>query len=166
MTEDRFPKNISSGHEHLPVRPDFSSGEAPVNEGLETLRLLAEMPAPAGLEDRVHRRISAAHEARKQRSFWSLWKPAQRLQFAGAAVLMVVIGASSWTVFRGRVVTETPGQPAPASPAPVSPAGGFAPAGAERRPSTVNPIKVPPAPKKKPGAGHAAVAKPRVTSPQ
>jgi hypothetical protein len=151
MTENYFSESEHASSGQTKGRPDVSTGDAPVNEGLETLRLLAELPPPHDLEGRVYARLSRELAKPQQRAFWSLWKPAHRLQYAGATVLMLVIGVSSWTVFHGRVETQT-GVPA----APAVPTNGFGASNAARYPATVKPIKVPPAPKKKPDAGRIA----------
>jgi len=130
------------------------------SEAEHTLRLVAALPPPVELTDRVHRRLSHAQASLPRRGFWALWMPAQRLQFAGAAVLAVVFAGSAWSVFhaKGGATGQVPAAHDTASPvSPVSPtAGGFGTAGTERRPSTLTPIKAPPAPKKKPSASHAA----------
>jgi hypothetical protein len=151
------------------VHLDLSGGDAPVNEGLETLRLLAELPPPAGLEDRMRQHLSRELATPKVRGFWSLWKPVQRLQYAAVAVLMAVIGVTGWTVMRERTASSSGMTPSGSNPpglnqptstglpvVPATSASGFGNASAERHPTTVKPIKVPPAPKKKPGASHLA----------
>jgi hypothetical protein len=151
MTEDFYNSNRNS---------------EPGHEADETLRLLAELPPPAELTERVHRRLAIERNAQgmpERRGFWSLWMPAQRFQFAAAAVLVVAVAGSTWSVYHSHPRTGAQGgaqSAAPAIPAthgssPDS-AGGFSSANAERVPPTLHPIKVPPAPKKKPGAGHAA----------
>lgn len=138
------------------------------HEADETLRLLAELPEPDGLTDRVHQRLAHAQVTPERRGFWSLWLPAQRFQFAAAAVLVLAVAGSMWSLHR----SHPPAAGAQNTPAPAaqggSPAnaGGFRNAGAERVPPTLHPIKVPPAPKKKPGAGHAAKPSPKVLAAQ
>lgn len=156
MTEDLYNSNYSSESGH---------------EADETLRLLAELPPPAELTERVHRRLAIEENAQgmaERHGFWSLWMPAQRFQFAAAAVLVVAVAGSTWSVYHSHPRAGTQGgaqSAAPAIPAThgSSPdntggvnTGGFSSANAERVPPTLHPIKVPPAPKKKPGAGHAA----------
>ena len=157
--------------------PTYETDE-PGHEADETLRLLAELPEPDGLTDRVHQRLTHAQVTPERRGFWSLWMPAQRFQFAAAGVLVVAVAGSMWSLHRSHP-PATGAQSAPAAvPAAVpaaasarqggSPAdaGGFHSAGAERVPPTLHPIKVPPAPKKKPGAGHAAKPSPKVLAAQ
>jgi len=140
-------------------RSDHSTRGATDREAEETLRMVAELPPPSELTDRVHQRLSHARVLLPRRRFWSFWLPAQRLQFAGAAVLVVVFAGSTWSVYYSKnshakngTPTGVAGPQSPASPAP----GGFSTAGAERRPATLAPIEVPPAHKKKPSASHTA----------
>jgi hypothetical protein len=130
-----------------------------------TLRLLAQLPPPDGLADRVHRRLQAAP---LPASFWSQWMPMRRLQFAGAAAVVLALGFSSWTIYENRQhATHAPAaaqSPAPQSPA-AQPTSGLTPAGAERHPASLKPIKVPPVPKKKPSAAKSRAAKPTPNPP-
>ena len=120
-------------------------------EAEETLRLVAQLPPPGDLAERVHQRLKGAQNLSPRRGFWSLWLPAHRLQYAGAALLVLAIAGSAWTV------RHTGGGGAAKGQGPVQPAAqavpqGFGTAGSEARPSSLKPIKVPPAPKKKPSA--------------
>jgi hypothetical protein len=129
-------------------------------ESIDTLRLLAELPPPDGLNDRVHRRLDARmdEELAPRRGFWSLWMPVRRLQYAGVAVLVVALAGATWSVRHSR-----DGMPVaqPATPS-TTPGHAFGSAGAEAHPATLKPIQVPPAaPKKKPGAGKAAKRTPK-----
>jgi hypothetical protein len=134
-----------------PTNPEFDTR----HEATETLRLLATLPPPEGFTDRVHRRVANAAKAPSRRGFWSLWMPMQRLQFAGAALLVLAVGGASWSVYRtNNHAPHASGAPGVAPQ--VAPSGGFGSAGAERHPSTLAPIKVPPVPKKKPSASRAA----------
>ena len=139
MNQNLYPEN-QSGH-----------------EGEETLRLVAQLPPPADLTERVHHRLENARLTSPRRGFWSLWMPAQRLQYAGAALLVLAIAGSAWTVRHagsgGVSNGQSPVQPIAQPMAPsVSQGSGFGPASSEARPSNLNPIKVPPASKKKPSA--------------
>lgn len=124
----------------------------------ETLRLLAELPPPAELTDRVRYRL--AHEQAKpvRRGFWSLWMPAQRLQYAAAALLVIAVAGSTWSVYRAHPQPTAKTSVPVASPAPNPGAatGSFGSAKVTRVPPTLNPIKVPPVPKKKPSASKTA----------
>ena len=167
------------------MTPRSESFENTGREAEETLRLVAQLPPPEDLSDRVHRRLDAERmvQAEERRTVWSLWMPSRKLQFAGAALLAAAVAASTWSVHHGRMPNgdasqghSRDGQPqAGAQSVPVVPrapqTGGFTPAGAVAAPRTLAPIKVAPAPKKKPGkaaakpapgklAPSAAVAKP------
>lgn len=126
-------------------------------EAEETLRLVAKIPAPEGLEERVQRRLDAEvlRSAERRHSVWSLWMPGRKLQFAGAAVLSAAVAGSAWSVYHGqRLAADANAAAKQAVPAPAkSPAGsGFTPAGAVAVPHTLAPIHVAPAPKRKPTA--------------
>ena len=135
----------------------------PSHEAEETLRLVAQLPPPANLTERLHRRIEDARAVSPRRGFWSLWMPAQRLQYAGAALLVLAIAGSAWTM-RHTGPAKGPISSPPAVQPLVQPEGaGFGPASSEARPSNLKPIKVPPAPKKKPSA--SKVMKKRTLQP-
>ena len=149
------------------MNPD--SARNPLQDAEETLRLLATQPPPPGLNDRVHRRLQVAEREVQSRSFWSLWRPIQRFQFVGAAALTLAVAASAWSVYHGRIgahsvfpQAQTPiriqqplHSPGPANNQPQGQGtGGFSAAKGEGRPNTLNPIKVPPPPRKKPSASH------------
>jgi hypothetical protein len=145
MTQNLYPENESAQS---------------VSEVEETLRLVAQLPPPADLIERVHYRLKDAQSVPESRGFWSLWMPVQRLQYAGAALLVLAIAVSAWTVrhvgsggpVKGPAPLQSSGQPV-AQPIQSAPQrSGFVPAGSETRPSNLKPIKVPPAPKKKPSA--------------
>jgi hypothetical protein len=123
--------------------------EATVQQAEHTLRLVAQLPPPEELTDRVHQRLEADQASHVKRGFWSLWMPAQRLQFAAAATLMVAVAGSTWAVYHSHPKqTQTSVRPAPSTPAGDS-SSSFGTAAVKRVPPTLNPIQVPPAPKKK-----------------
>jgi len=127
------------------------------HEAEETLRALAALPPPEDLTDRVHARLAeAARTAPSSPGFWSYWLPMQRFQFAGAAALVLAVAGSTWAVYRQHPPQQGAATQA-AHPVVPSPAGGFGTAGTTRVPPTLTPIKVPPAPHRKPGAGHPLV---------
>ena len=114
----------------------------------ETLRLIARIAVPEGLEDRVHARLLA--EPRRARILaWpgtSDW-----MRSAAAAAIVFVVAGGGWSIY-SRV---QPGQPAKAivmSPR-VGAGGGFSEGGAVRRPQTLQgPVVKSPAPAAKPKA--------------
>jgi hypothetical protein len=147
------------------------AGEGTRLEAEDTLRQLAALPAPEELTDRVHARLRAEQIAPARRSFWAYWLPAQRLQFAGAAALMLAVAGSTWAVYHRHPQADAAKQTVQPVVAPAPAGSGFTPAAGERVPPTLKPIKVPAAPHRKPGAGHTAVkpapkpATPAATNP-
>jgi len=114
------------------------------SEAEQTLRLIARVPVPAGLEDRVHASLLAAPRHARilpwpSASNCSGWLPLFR-GVAAAAIVLVVAG-SSWGVY-SRVA---PGQPAKGVSGPrIAGPGEFSQGGAVRRPQTLQgPIVTP-----------------------
>lgn len=112
----------------------------------ETLRLLAHLSAPEGLEERVQAGLRAAPRAASGKARVLRWPMTPRLEnawmrsslvrsAAAAAIVTVVVGGG-WGVY-SRV---QPTQPARATTMPlhVSAPGGFSSAGAMRTPQTLN----------------------------
>jgi hypothetical protein len=135
----------------------------------ETLRLLANAPVPEQLAERVHRRLAdeRARQSSAAGSFgiWSLLSPARRLQYAGAAALVVAVAGSTWAVYHvpaNPVASHTPVTVQPVGQAPSG--SGFQTSGAERHPGSPTPILVPnhtpPHPKRKTGLALKSKAKP------
>jgi hypothetical protein len=106
-----------------------------------TLRLVAGLPAPEGLEDRVHSRLRSAPRSARVIEWPSRFRvenPWMR-SAAAAAIAFVVVGGG-WGVY-SRV------QPAKviAMPSHLAAPGGFSNAGAMRTPQTLNrPVLAPP----------------------
>jgi len=152
----------SNPHKPMSSAPNSDFGE-------ETLRLIASLPAPQGLEDRVHKALGAAPRMGKVvawptgiRSRFSLESNWMRTA-AAAAIVFVVVGGG-WGVLNrveqgqnGKVIVM---------PARIPASGGFSGAGAIRTPETIpgptvkQPAKKAAAPKKnriaQPAASHAA----------
>jgi hypothetical protein len=122
---------------HNPIAHESSSAE-------ETLRLIASLPAPAGIEERVHAALRAVPDRDRKHQVPSrgrvlAWPSASRVQTswmrtaAAAAIVFVVVGGG-WGVY-SRVQH---GQPTRIILMPRIPsAGGFSGAGAMRMPETV-----------------------------
>jgi len=104
-----------------------------------TLRLIARLSAPEGLEERVQASLRVAPASGKARML--AWPMARRLdnawmRSAAAAAIVAVVAGGSWGIY-SRV---QPAQPSRAITAPprVSTQGGFSSAGAMRTPQTLN----------------------------
>ncbi len=113
---------------------------ANTNSGEETLRLIANLPVPEGLEDRVHKALRAAPRQGRvlawpagMRSRVSLRSNSIRTA-AAAAIVFVVVGGG-WGVY-SRVQTGQTGKVV-VMPAPIANPGGFSGAGAIRTPETL-----------------------------
>lgn len=105
----------------------------------ETLRLIATLEAPEGLERRVHEALRSAPQARKVLD-WPIasahgWMQGWVRSAAAAAIVFVVAGGG-WGVY-SRVQLSQPAKVI-AMPAPATTPGGFSSAGAMRTPQTLN----------------------------
>jgi hypothetical protein len=116
---------------HNPMTPDSGLGSAE-----ESLRLLATVPAPEGLEDRVHAalrvvparaRVLAWPTTPQSHSYW--------MRTAAAAAIVFVVAGGGWGVYT-RVERNQPAKVI-VMPARAPEAGGFSGAGAIRVPQTL-----------------------------
>jgi hypothetical protein len=109
--------------------------------GEDTLRVIASLPAPEGLEERVH---DALHTAPRQGLVlaWPLVlrSDAAWVRATAAAAIVMVVAGGGWGVY-SRI---QPWQPAKASavPAKVGAVGEFSGASAVRSPQTLKPTVV------------------------
>ncbi len=103
------------------------------SEAEATLRLIASLPAPEGLEDRVHASLQAAPRRARVLS-WPVTPTGEWLRAAAAAAIVFVVAGGGWGIYAhvqpGQVV---PGIAGPRLAAP----GGFSEGGAVRRPQTL-----------------------------
>jgi hypothetical protein len=155
---------------HNPNSPTPGAGE-------ETLRLIAGLPAPAGLEERVHTALRDARERQPRQGVFAdersrsgrvlAWPAALKpqsswMRTAAAAAIVFVIAGGGWGVYT-RVQQNQPARVIGMPPRAVSP-GGFSGAGAMRTPQTVAgpTVTQPVAPKAaQPEATQPEVAKPK-----
>lgn len=106
---------------------DAESGSAD-----ETLRLIARLPAPEGLEDRMHARL----HSRPRTARILAWPAAPNLasgwmRTAAAAAIAFVVAGGGWGIY-SRVQ-----QPQTVNPPRVATGSGFSSAGAMRTPETL-----------------------------
>lgn len=111
---------------------------SPTSAAEETLRLVAKLPAPDGLVDRVQEKLRTA--ARPARVFaWPLGAGAFRygaaLRGAAAAAIVLMVGGGGWSIYSH--VQPLAVAPPMAAPARIS-GGGFSSAGAMRTPDSPN----------------------------
>lgn len=114
-----------------PVHNPIAQGEAE-----ETLRLIAHLPVPQGLEDRVR----ATLHARPRRGRILSWPSVPRLESnwmrsAAAAAIVFVVAGGGWGIYSHM---QPPQAKVIVMPMHVAPQGGFSSAGAMRTPKTLN----------------------------
>jgi hypothetical protein len=102
----------------------------------ETLRLIAHLPVPQGLEDRVH----AALLSSPRRGRVLSWPAMPRLESnwmrsAAAAAIVFVVAGGGWGIYSH---VQQPQAKVIVMPMHVAPQGGFSSAGAMRTPNTLN----------------------------
>jgi len=114
-----------------PIRPIIDRSEPE-----ETLRMVAALPAPAGLEERIHAALEAAPASPKILA-WPAQGGALRswMRGAAAAAIVGVVAGGGWAIYSrvqpaaGPKMVELPR---------VTGSGGFSSAGAMRTPQTLS----------------------------
>jgi hypothetical protein len=117
---------------HNPTTSESAFGPAE-----ETLRLVASLPAPDGLEDRVNAALSAAERRGRVLAWPRAIRPESGwMRTAAAAAIVFVVAGGGWGVY---MRVEQQNQPAKVivMPARIPGAGGFSGAGAMRTPLTL-----------------------------
>jgi hypothetical protein len=127
-------------HQHQnPIANQSSSGGAS-DTGEDTLHLIAKLPPPPGLEDRVHAGLLAHARSVQPANRVLAWPAAARtgsgwMRSAAAAAIVFVVAGGGWGVYsrvqqpQSAKVIVMPHGPAP---------GEFTNAGAMRTPTTLN----------------------------
>lgn len=107
-----------------------------------TLRLIARLPAPDGLEERVHAGLRAAPR-RARVLAWPASMTGEWMRAAAAAAIVCVVAGGGWGIY----LRVQPGQIVPGMGGPrLAVPGGFTEGGAVRRPQTlVGPMVTAPA---------------------
>ncbi|MGA2809205.1 MAG: hypothetical protein ABSE87_13820 [Terracidiphilus sp.] len=155
-------------HNTLPPNSGPSAGIAS-SSAEETLRLIARLPAPDGLAERVQAglraaSLSASNPVRARILHWpvALQLDHAWMRGAAAAAIVFVVAGGGWGIYsRVAPVPQIKGIALPHVAAP----GGFAGAGAMRTPQTLNgPAVVHPAPQASKSAAKAAPASSRAKS--
>ena len=125
------------------VQNEFSNNSG-AGEAEETLRLIARLPAPEGLEDRVHAGLRSAPRSARVLAWPAAFSPAGGwLRAAAAAAIVFVVAGGGWGIYSH----VQPGEPAHGIAGPrIAAPGGFTEGGAVRRPQTlVGPVVTHPA---------------------
>ena len=155
-----------------PIQDAYAPHPAPGRgEAEETLRLIANLPAPKGLEDRVKARLQAAARTNHvlpwpaDRRPGAGWMHSKVMRGAAAAAIVVVVAGGGWGVYSRVQPAQTPNaivMPRVAAP------GGFSGAGAIRSPQTLKgPVlthRVPATPKQ--AVPHAKASRNDVQKPK
>lgn len=105
--------------------------------GEETLRLIAKLPAPDGLEDRVNTGLKSASHDTRILQWPSVLRPTGSwMRGAAAAAIVFVVAGGGWGIY----MRVQPNEPARVIVMPrAGLGGGFSSAGAMRTPQTLNP---------------------------
>ena len=109
-----------------------------------TLRMIAGLPAPGGLEDRVQQALSKAPPTARIVAWplsserWSRerWMQSSFARGAAAAAIVLAVGGGGWSVYSHVHPAQAPR--VIAMPLRVGAPGGFSNAGAMRTPQTLN----------------------------
>jgi hypothetical protein len=139
-----------------PIGQNSIAGASGTGDFEDTLRLIARLSAPEGLEERVKASLLSAPVSSKARIL--AWPTALRpsaawMRSAAAAAIVAVVIGGSWGVY-SRVQPNQPARTTTTQPR-ISAQGGFSSAGAMRTPQTLN----------GPVVEHPAVARPAVAAP-
>jgi hypothetical protein len=141
---------------------DRLSNDSGVSEAEKTLRLIARLPAPEGLEDRVHAGLKTAPSGGRILA-WPvpLTLASGWMRSAAAAAIVFVVAGGGWSIY-SRV---QPGQPPQRIAGPrIAGPGQFSTGEAVRRPQTLNgPMLTNPATPKMPQAKVPAKALAKAT---
>ena len=131
--------------------------------GEESLRLIASLPAPAGLEDRVHAALRNAPPSSRVLAWPTALKPQSNwMRTAAAAAIVFVVAGGGWGVYTR--VEQNHAAKVVVMPPRIAEPGGFAGAGAKRTPQTLpgptvtlpaKPLKARPKAAKKPVAANS-----------
>lgn len=132
--------------------PNSISGAAPCadeDSAEATLRLIAKLPAPQGLEDRVITGLKGAPRTARILDWPEMLHPTSSwMRGAAAAAIVFVVAGGGWGIYTH--VQPTPPARVIVMPPRTGASGGFSNAGAMRTPQTLNgpmlttPVPAPP----------------------
>jgi hypothetical protein len=139
------------------------SAEAGLKDLDATLHLLAKLPAPAGLEDRIFSGVLAAPRKGRVLEWPRPLHAREWVRSVAAAAIVLAVGGGGWGIY-AHVERNEPARVI-ATPRPIFQPGGFSSADMIRRPQTLNgPVvkKAEPAEPAKKKAAEVTTAKKRV----
>lgn len=126
----------------------------------DTLHLIANLPAPQGLEDRVQAALLKAPRSGRVLPWPAALRPESGwMRTAAAAAIVFVVAGGGWGVY-SRVQSGQPARGTVVPPHVAAPAFGFSSAGAMRTPQTLNGPVVP-----APQPAHSAAKAPAKPAP-
>ena len=111
-------------------------------EAEETLRLIASLPAPQGIEDRVKSGVRAAHRQASVMSWPNAsankagWTQMSAMRVAAAAAIVFVVAGGGWEVYSHFRLATVP--TAVAAPQRIDGSAGLSAAAAKRTPKTLD----------------------------
>lgn len=112
------------------------TAEAALKDLDATLRLLAKLPAPAGIEDRVFARLLASPQKAKILEWPRPLYARDWVRRVAAAAIVLVVSGGGWGIY-AHIPHNQPARVV-AAPRPAFQQGGFSSAGMMRRPQTLN----------------------------
>ncbi|HET6206820.1 MAG TPA: hypothetical protein VFD98_08425 [Terracidiphilus sp.] len=129
---------------YSPQNGYFSDGDPQqsADSGEDTLRLIASLPAPEGLADRVQAGLRNPPRAGRVLRWQTPlhpgdgWMRGGMVRSAAAAAIVCVVAGGGWTVY-SRVLPASTAKITEMRPGVGANGGGFAPAGAKRVPETL-----------------------------
>ncbi|HEV2133280.1 MAG TPA: hypothetical protein VGR47_03375 [Terracidiphilus sp.] len=113
-----------------------ASADATLKDLDSTLRLLAKLPIPAGMEDRVFAGVLASPRKAKVLEWPQPLHARDWVRSVAAAAIVLAVGSGGWSIY-AHVEQNQPASGIVAT-RPVFPAGGFSSADMIRRPQTLN----------------------------
>jgi hypothetical protein len=126
---------------NMPIENDFDGHAA--SDGQETLRLIAALPAPAGIEERVKAGLRAAPRQSSSVIRWphrapdaARWTSLPSIRAAAAAAIVMMVGGGGWGVYSHIRVAPQPA--AVIAPEHLGGTTGLSSAGATRKPRTLD----------------------------
>ena len=121
---------------------DENDLRSPTGEAEKTLRLVAGLPAPEGLVERVQEGVRRAPRGRLLEWPMALmpgrWVGVQALRGAAAAAIVCVVAGGGWRIYTRVQTPAVPTANVVVMPARVGTQGAFSNAGAMRTPDTLN----------------------------
>jgi hypothetical protein len=135
------------------MNPNSHNSMEEAGTGEDTLRLIAGLPAPEGLEERVHTALrTAPRQGRVLAWPFALRADAAWVRATAAAAIVMIVAGGGWGVYS--YIQPLQAAKTPAVPARVGSAGEFSGAGARRSPQTLQPPVV--SAPQKPAESHPA----------